>query len=496
MIGRTDVQEAAASDGWLAHFPYNERRYFPVDGGSGAGLLAQLVALDNKRLRLAASPRHAEILLIFEPVSASLAPSVLEIYRAIPRPRRALVIGGAGSDDFPGADLRRMEALIPGAERLTTVPSIDEIERRMLGLPLMVDEAPPEPKPDAKIISLSAKDERELATELVVLSLGPIQPFTAGPLRLLLVCDGEQVVSVEIESGYAARNVAYAMMQAPRSEAAKLAGCLDPLAPVAGRLAFITALERLQRFVPEPIVIQQREAALALERAQNHLCWLVRFSRIVANDRLATIAGGLYRELSELAAAVWELPSAQWIAPQGNSIPIRVDKPQTRISQSIQAINRLRNRLARDRIFALRAAAVGLVSADRLRELGVSGPNLRASEQGAGDVLSRVLTRLDLAADDVNKVAVLPVRRSDAKRPRRDAVWSVPPGEAEGSIEGPRGQIGLSLASDGRIFTRAAWRRPTVPLLALLPEILPGQRLADAELIVASLDLAMAEADG
>jgi len=33
-------------------------------------------------------------------------------------------------------------------------------------------------------------------------------------------------------------------------------------------------------------------------------------------------------------------------------------------------------------------------------------------------------------------------------------------------------------------------------LLALVPELLAGQKLADAEVIVASLDLAMAEADG
>jgi len=40
------------------------------------------------------------------------------------------------------------------------------------------------------------------------------------------------------------------------------------------------------------------------------------------------------------------------------------------------------------------------------------------------------------------------------------------------------------------------WQRPSAALLPLLPETVAGQKLADAEIIIASLDLAMAEADG
>ena len=75
------------------------------------------------------------------------------------------------------------------------------------------------------------------------------------------------------------------------------------------------------------------------------------------------------------------------------------------------------------------------------------------------------------------------------------AQWSAPPGKTEVAIAGPRGHLGLSLASDGEGL-QVAWRRPSAVLLGLLPELLAGQKLADAEVIIASLDLAMAEADG
>jgi NADH:ubiquinone oxidoreductase subunit D len=65
---------------------------------------------------------------------------------------------------------------------------------------------------------------------------------------------------------------------------------------------------------------------------------------------------------------------------------------------------------------------------------------------------------------------------------------------------GPRGVLGLHLVhqymknSDGP--THIEWQSPSAPLVALLSELLAGQKLADAEVIVASLDLVMAEADG
>jgi NADH:ubiquinone oxidoreductase subunit D len=63
-------------------------------------------------------------------------------------------------------------------------------------------------------------------------------------------------------------------------------------------------------------------------------------------------------------------------------------------------------------------------------------------------------------------------------------------------VAGSRGDIGLFIESDGERLRQVVWQRPSAALLSLLPELLAGQKLADAEVILASLDLAMAEADG
>ena len=296
MIGNASVAGAPAT-GWLARLARQQRRYLAVDGGAGAQLLASLAGHDP-RLVPAASPRHADVLIVVEPISRKLAPAVAEVLRAMPRPARALLIGGEeGMDRFPRADVFRMEDLLTGTRRVVH-PSPEAVLEAALDpahdLELALIDAP---ALEPTTIPLPRKQEREIATELAVLSLGPIQPWTAGPLRLLVVCDGEQLLSAQVEAGYSHRGIAAAMAEADWQAAADLACDLDPLAPVAGRLAYVLALEVLQGWqAPEPLV-RAREAALAEERAQNHLWWLVRFTAtrgeyiktgiLYANDRFS-----------------------------------------------------------------------------------------------------------------------------------------------------------------------------------------------------------------
>jgi NADH:ubiquinone oxidoreductase subunit D len=52
------------------------------------------------------------------------------------------------------------------------------------------------------------------------------------------------------------------------------------------------------------------------------------------------------------------------------------------------------------------------------------------------------------------------------------------------------------VSDGGERPARIEWQRPLQALMPLLPEILAGEILTDAETILASLDLAMTEADG
>jgi len=463
-----------------------------------------------------ASPRHADLLIIVEPVSQKLVPALVDVAKALARPAHALIVGEPEADrvgtsptstmdevsgrdkPYPYDGRADIEHILPDARRLSQA-SVEAILARALGAERwpelgQIDQPGTEPT----TIQLPQKQEQEMATELVVLSLGPLQPFTAGPLRIFLICDGEQVLSAQVESGYAHRGIAEAMTQTAWQQSLSLARLLDPLAPLACQLAYVHAVEQLQSWQPPRATASLRAAALALERVQNTLWWLVHFASILADAQFIERSYQLATAFVVHTAHIWQQPSTLWIAPQQCiTLPLVGQStaaiPHLRtLADNIEALSR---HVEHNRWLALRTRDIGFLATERLQAAGVSGPVLTGSEQGAGDVHSRLVARLHGATIDVR--AATETLSAGEAYPTQTAHWSVPAGEAHATVRGPRGYIGLHLASDGgERPVRVEWQRPSNALLPLLPEILAGQKLVDAEVIVASLDLAMAEADG
>lgn len=494
-------------------------RYFAIDGGSGAHLLEALTA-QTPCLQPVAAPRHANLLIICEPISQKLASAIVAIAQSLPHPARVLIIHagtqctapisysnlspdtGTGPSDERSALRPYTNDIFPHARNIAPDSVQDIVDAIFSSDPwpelTINDTGQMEPA----LIQLPAKQEQEMATELIVLSLGPVQPFTAGPLRMLLICDGEQVLSAQVETGFAERDIAGAMMKSTWRQSLSLARQLAPLAPIAGQLAFTRAVEQLHHWTPDDTLVSRREAALSLERTQNALWWLARFARILADPRLSQRAHRLASALENTSARVWKYSPLAWIAPQQHvplaAIDYEIVPHLHTLAEEIEAITR---QVERDRFLALRTRGIGIVSVDQLIATGVSGPVMQASALGSGDVQSRIIIRLQAAVRDIESaVGMLKVSPSQSMRSSIDErieQWTVPKGEIHVVVEGPRGNIGLHLASDGGAQpSHIAWQRPSAALVSLLPELLAGQKLADAEIIVASLDVSMAEADG
>jgi NADH:ubiquinone oxidoreductase subunit D len=165
------------------------------------------------------------------------------------------------------------------------------------------------------------------------------------------------------------------------------------------------------------------------------------------------------------------------------------------VKQVANNVEILARSIERNRWLQLRTRRIGVLEVSYLKEHDVSGPVLWASEQGQGDVQSRLLTRLHHAVSDMR--TAIDIITQQPPLATHTINWDVPVGEAHATVEGPRGTIGIQVKSDGgEKPAYVAWQSPSATWLPLLPEMLPGQILADAEIILASLDLAIAEADG
>jgi NADH-quinone oxidoreductase subunit D len=498
LIG-SDKHRTKQWSGWLSNLVPSLHRYISVDGGTGAHLLAHLAGHDPS-LQQVFSPRHANLLLVVTPLSQKLAPAVVAMASALAQPAHVLLLGSTQnlSGMFPSEAFASAEQLFPDAASVSG-DSLDDIlraarsssEARSGSAVIDADE------PTAPIFSLPPREELEMATELAVLSLGPVQSCTAGPLRLVLMCDGEQVHSVQVDAGYAYRGMEQAMLAVTWQEALAIARQFDPLAPIAGQLAYVRALEQLQGWQPPEAVALLREAALALERVQNTLWWLVRFAQLLADAPLFDRAFHLAANLASHTANLWESSPSTWIYPQ--QIVSRQVMKQTNGTAwraLAEHLAHLQRYVEHARTLAIRTRGIGVLTSERLEAAGVrSGPNFQASAPGRGDVLSRLLARLQIATRDLLLVRDALDKGETARA--HAPVWGVPEGDTHATVEGPRGTIGLHLVGQGgRGPMQVAWQRPSALLLQLLPDLLRGQKLTDAEVILASLDLAMAEADG
>ena len=72
----------------------------------------------------------------------------------------------------------------------------------------------------------------------------------------------------------------------------------------------------------------------------------------------------------------------------------------------------------------------------------------------------------------------------------------LPKGEAYARVEGPRGEVGIYLVSDGATKPyRMKWRGASFSNLAVAGHILPGHKIADAVAILGSIDPVFGEVD-
>jgi NADH-quinone oxidoreductase subunit D len=213
--------------------------------------------------------------------------------------------------------------------------------------------------------------------------------------------------------------------------------------------------------------------------------------------------------------------------------PARVDEYETLLTDN--------------RIWKQRTVNIGVVSPERAMQLGFSGPMLRGSGIAwdlrkhqpyevydkvdfdvpvgvNGDCYDRYLVRVEemrqanriikqcvdwLRANpgpvNVEDRKIVPPRRIEMKDDMESLIhhfklftegYCVPEGESYAAIEGPKGELGVYLVSDGANKPyRLKVRAPGFPHLAALNEMVVGHMLADVVAVIGTQDIVFGEID-
>ena len=371
----------------------------------------------------------------------------------------------------------------------------------------------------------------ELATEDMVLNIGPQHPATHGVLRLRLTLDGERIVDCEPVIGYMHRGVEKLFEVRDYRQIIVLANRHDWLSAFSSELGVAIAVERMLGMEVPQRAVWARMLLAELNRVLNHLMFLGSYPLEVGAITPIFYA---FRERETIQEVMEEISGGRMHYMFNRPGGLKEDLPAGWLGRVSAAVAAVRSRLPDigelvlgNEIFAARTRGVGVLSPDLVAAYGVSGPIGRASgvdfdlrrddaylaydELAAAGALTVPLGRdgdcydrfrllfdevevsLDLVDACVARLRDLPQGPVNVRLPK---ILKAPEGETYAWTENPLGINGYYLVSKGeKTPWRLKLRSASFNNLAVLPRMLPGCVVADMVAILGSMFFVVGDVD-
>ena len=401
---------------------------------------------------------------------------------------------------------------------------------------------------DVTVLDEIEQDGR--STQEILLNLGPQHPSTHGVLRLVLELEGEYVARIDPHIGYLHRGTEKLAEDFTYTQIIPLTDRLDYLCPPSTNQAFVLAVERLLGIEAPQRAQYIRVMMTELSRISGHLLivgalpmdvgamttllYTMR-EREMVMDLLEMICGArLHTSFCRVGGVREDLPGG---------FAERVREFCEIFPQRIHDYERL---VARNRVFLQRTRGIAVITPEDAIDLGLSGPNLRASGvdwdirrdcpyeiydrldfnvivRKGGDCYDRWQCRIDEMRESTRIIkqcmrdmpegpfladeprVAFPVDKELLKCSMETQIhhfelsaygFKVPAGEIYTCVEAPKGELGFYIISDGseKPF-RMKVRAPSFVNLQALQGASNMDYLADVVAMLGSLDPVLAEVD-
>lgn len=432
------------------------------------------------------------------------------------------------------------------------------------------------PATEMPLVNLNTSGLNNAEIRNYTFNFGPQHPAAHGVLRLILEMDGEVVQRADPHIGLLHRGTEKLAESKPFNQSIGYMDRLDYVSMMCNEHAYVRAIETLLG-IEAPVRAQYiRTLFDEITRILNHLMW-------VGSNALdlGAMAVFLYafREREELMDCYEAVSGARMHAAYFRPGGVYRDLPDTmpqykaskvRNARSVEVMNRNRQGslldfiddftqrfpkcadeyetlLTDNRIWKQRNVDIGVVTAERAMNLGLTGPMLRASGVAwdmrksqpyevydrmdfdvpvgkTGDCYDRYLVRVAemrqsnriikqcvdwLRANPgpviVDNHKIAPPPREGMKSNMEELIhhfklftegFRVPEGEAYAAIEHPKGEFGIYIVSDGANKPyRLKIRPPGFANLSAMDELCRGHMLADAVMVLSTLDIVFGDVD-
>ncbi|MGI8727461.1 MAG: NADH dehydrogenase (quinone) subunit D [Solirubrobacterales bacterium] len=397
---------------------------------------------------------------------------------------------------------------------------------------------------EAQVIGTSPVERTSLdrEEELFTINMGPHHPATHGVLRLLVSLEGEVVRDLKPVMGYVHTGIEKSCEQKSYWKVIPFIERMDYLSYYFNMEAFCGCVERMLEIEIPPRAKWLRTLHLELNRISSHLVGL---GTAALDLGAISMFWYCFRERDTILD-LFEMSSGQrmhtryfQVGGVFEDIPIGFEERVLAFCDEMpERIDQYAALLDQNEIFLQRTKDVGVVPRDRLLELGVTGPLLRAAGEPwdmrktnpslaypeldfdipigtAGDNYDRYKVRVQEMRESVKMIRQCveglpegPYAIDDRKivlPPRHELGTSmealihhfklvtegfrVPPGEAYNAVESPRGELGCFVVADGSAKpSRVHMRDPSFVNIQALREMCVGSYVADLIANLAFLD--------
>ncbi len=361
----------------------------------------------------------------------------------------------------------------------------------------------------------------------LVVNIGPQHPSTHGVFRMAALLEGEKVLALKPVIGYLHRNHEKIGERNTFVQNMPFTDRMDYLSSMSNNFGYAITVEKLLGVKPPERAEYLRVMMAELTRIASHTMAI----GFLLNDLGAFFTPSLYAlEERELILDIFESVAGSRMMCNYfrfggvvRDIPEETLKSvkklvEDRLPRKVDDLDRY---LTDNEIVRVRCEGIGVLTAEEAIAYSASGPILRASGvpydirkvdpysiydrlefdvcyRQHGDVYDRYLVRLDEIRQSLRilKQVINQIPEGPIMTGKVQYMVKVPAGESYGRVEGPRGELGFYVVSDGKPNPkRYHVRAPSMINTTSLEKMCVGGKIADAVTILGAVDVVLGEVD-
>ncbi len=349
-----------------------------------------------------------------------------------------------------------------------------------------------------------------------IVPIGPYHPSLEEPVHARLITDGELISDAEVFIGYNHRGIEKLCMERNFIQTLVLVERVCGICSHSHAMTYAMTLESISGIKVPKKGQYMRVITAELERLHSHYLWLGIALHIIGHDSLFMHTWDDREAIMDiLEDLTGNRVNYGMITYGGSRRDVSVEQ-KDRILKMLAKIedsqNRLTEFLLSDKTVALRTQGVGVLTTEDAIRIGAIGPHARASNVPVDvridapyscydefefnkavfptcDVFARVVVR---CLENIESIKI--IRQALDSMPAGpinlgNKIPTIKPGEYMCRHEAPRGQLSYKVVTNGTDKNeRVSIHVPTFKNAPTIPTMLKGNSVADAGLIIASID--------